>query len=219
MGVVGDVADAGLEREFFAGCEEFAEFEALRGLGLEEAFAADCFSDEAIRAAALERGGFGDARDSTAMFDRAGEGGIDDRRGREGSGGIVDGDVSGYALMAGEMAETEEDGLPAFAAAGFEGEARAVAFFEEMAEVFLVGIEAVEGGDDDNFSDVFTMDEKFDGALQDGFAGEIGEEFIPPTEACAGAGGGKDDAEVLVFHRREYGGGEGWASSVEGRSE
>jgi hypothetical protein len=110
----------------------------------------------------------------------------------------VDGDEGG-----GDGAEAEEDGFPAFAAAGDEEEGFVV---QDGLEVVGVSGEAVGGCDEEDLGDVGSGGEEGDGALEDGEAGKVGEEFVGGAEAFAGASGGEEGGEGgWGLHGRDYG--------------
>ena len=48
--------------------------------------------------------------------------------------------------------------------------------------MLAVGFDAIWGGDDDDVGDVGAVGEEGDGAGEDGLAGDIEEEFVPPPQ-------------------------------------
>ena len=94
----------------------------MRRLRLVERGAVYGLADGAVRTAPFKGGRLWEAGKGGTFFPRGFEGLIDDGLRAKGAGGVVDGDKFWGRRECSKVAQAIEDGLPASAAAGDEGE-------------------------------------------------------------------------------------------------
>lgn len=185
LDVVGDLVEG--NGAVLEGAEEVGAAHDLGGLHGPEFVARDGFFDARREGGGglFDSEGDGEGGDGCAMIDGGGEGAVDERLGDEGASAIVDGDpFDSFARGFDAVPDTVRAGCAAWA----EEEARIGG--QERREF-------VESGGEDDLCDIGALQECADCVGDDGFAGEVFEEFVFwAAETSGGAGGGDDDGEI-----------------------